>query len=122
MKNNLNNKTVRDLIKELETNQKIIEKALKEFQGRAVIINTSMDSSVNSSILIHKLDWTYLVGFNGQIYMYISEWPFESNVGTNLIFDVDNSNEVEYSKNNLRVWFQNGFSLYISVDLANKNY
>ena len=51
-----------------------------------------------------------------QNYIYISEYPFESIPGTNLIFDIDNIEEVEYSKNNLRSWFKDGFQLYVGIE------
>jgi hypothetical protein len=58
--------------------------------------------------------------------MYISEYPFHSMVGTNnLIFDVDEVEEVEYMENEnvLRIFFIDGFRIYIilKTDELEKN-
>lgn len=116
MEKDENGKTIIELINELGTNEKVIEEALNNFQGKKVTINTLMYSSVNSTIGIDKLDWTYLAGLNQQNYIYISEHPFEAMTGTNLILDIDNIDEVEYSKDTLRVWFKDGFRLYVNND------
>ena len=116
MEKKQNSKTITKLINELKANEKVIDKAFKGFQGQTVTINTYMYSSVESTICIYKLDWTYLVGLNEQHYIYISEQPFEAKKGANIIFDIDNTDEVEYNKNTLRIWFKDGFRLYVSTE------
>lgn len=115
MKKNLNSKIIVELINELEANEKVIERALKEFKGKSVAINTCMYSSVNSMICLKRLDWTYLIGSNQQDCILITEEPFYSKIEISLIFDIDNIDEVEYSNSILRIWFQDGFRLYIST-------
>ena len=114
-----NNKTVTELTNELKFNEKIMEKALKIFKGKKVIIRILMYSSVTSSISIYKLDWIHLIGFNEQHYIYISEYPFESIPGNNLVFDIDNIDEVEYIENNLSIHFIDGLHLNINTEKNN---
>ena len=108
-----NGESILELINKLEINEKVIEKALLEFQEKKITISAYMHSSVDSTICISQLDWTYLIGLNEQKYIYISEHPFEARIGNNLIFDVDNIDEVEYNKNTLRIWFKDGLRIYI---------
>ena len=115
MGKNSNNKTVEELKNEIEANEKVIETALIEFKGNSVTINTYMYSSVCSMICLEKLDWTYLIFSNQQLYMFITEEPFYSKIGTHIVFDIDDIDEVEYSNNILRIWFQDGFRLYIGI-------
>lgn len=115
-KKNSSNKTVAELKNEIEANEKVIEKALREFKGHSVTINTCMYSSVNSMICFEKLDWTYLVGSNEQVYFFITEAPFAYKIGTSLTFDVDNVDEIEYNNNILKIWFEDGFRLYMGIN------
>ena len=118
-KKDRNNKTVAELTNELMFNEKIVEKSLKIFKGKKVTISTFMYSSVNSAISIYELDWIHLIGFNEQHYIYISEYPFESIPGSNFVFDIDNIDEVKYSKNNLSIHFIDGLHLNISTEKNN---
>jgi len=129
MEKNSDDKTIEELMNEFRTNEKVmnelmanekvIEKALEIFRGQKVIINTRMYSSVYSSISIDKLDWIHPIGsLNQQHYIYISEYPVESMESlteNNLIFDIDNVDEAKYSKNTLKIFFQDGCHLYIAI-------
>lgn len=109
------NKTITELISELEYKEKIIEKALNDYKGKKIAVNIITQCSVNSTTYIIALDWTYILGNNERQYFFISEYPFESLAGTNLSLDIDNIEEVEYKENTLRIWFEDGLKLDLST-------